>query len=149
MRKSLSILCIVLIGLTLLCPGCNGGNGGAPPGTVPKINWVELYLWDDPYVPRLEFTIGDQADFLVSATDPDLDIKTLYITQYYPSDETMPYHGPESLSLPSQSDTDALYWPLAPTEVTGPAGGWRIEFQICDARGNYSNIFTIYVLINE
>jgi len=149
MRKPLSILSILLIGITLLCPGCNGGNGGTPPGTAPRINWVELYLWGGPYVPTFTFTIGEQVEFLVSATDPDLDIKTLYITQYYPADATSPYYGPDPLSLPSQSDADALYWPLAPTEVTGPAGDWRIEFQISDARGNESNTFTIYVVVNE
>jgi hypothetical protein len=149
MRKPLSILCLLTMAITVLCPGCDGGgDGGIPPGTAPRINWVELYLWGGPYVPTFEFTIGDQVEFLVSATDPDLDIKTLYITQYYPSDETAPYYGPDPLSLPSQSDPDALYWPLAPTEVTGPVGDWRIEFQIYDNRGNASNVYTIYILIN-
>jgi hypothetical protein len=87
--------------------------------------------------------------FCVWVTDRDLDIKTLYMTQYYPFDATTPYYGPDSLPLPSQSIPEEVYCSLAPVEVEGPAGSWRIEFQVSDARGNDSNIFTVNVLVSE
>ena len=149
MRKPISILWVFIIAITLLCSGCNGGNGGAPPGTAPKISDVGLYDWNYPYDWTLTFTVGDQSGFCVWVRDPDLDIKTLWITQYWPAEATMPYYGPEPISLPSQSDPEEVLCSLTPMDVTGPAGSGRIDFQLSDARGNDSNIFTIYVVISE
>ena len=106
-------------------------------------------LYDVNWIATASFTIGDYVNFEVYATDPDLDMVKLYITQYHPQDSTTPYLGPDLMSLPSQSAVDMIYYPIDPIEVTGPAGSWRIEFQIEDSKGNESNVFRIYASVHE
>lgn len=144
MRK-LTIILTMLGLLFVIISGCNGGDGAAPLGTAPKINDAALYdiYWDETY----SFAIGDWVNWAIWATDPDLDMTSLYVTQYHPSDSTTPYYGPDYIGLPSQSDADMIYYAVNPTQVIGPIGSWRIEFQVEDAKGNDSNIFKIYVSV--
>ncbi len=151
--KNLHYLCLVgVIALGLMTivgssDGGGGGGGGEDLGTAPKINNVVLY--DANWIATASFTIGDYGNFAVYVTDPDLDMINCYITQYYPHDSTTPYHGPDLMSLPSQSDVDMIYYSIDPSGVTGPAGSWRIEFQIEDSKGNESNVFRTYASIHE
>ncbi len=154
--KKLRYLClggIAVLGLmTIVATGGGGGGGdGAPPPpseTAPTLTNVELFNANDPGTVTFSFDIGDTANFNVSATDPDLDMTTLYFTEYFPSDSTTPYTGPTPIAMPSQSATDMVYTLIQPTEVTGPAGNWRLDFQIEDSNGNESNVFQVYIAIS-
>ncbi|MCK4820537.1 hypothetical protein KA005_32530, partial [bacterium] len=130
--------------------GGGGGGGGAPPSppeTAPTISDVNFY---DAYENETySFTIGEDANFRVYATDPDLDMISCEISQYHPHDSATPYYGPDTMSLPSQSHTDMVYYSIDPIEVTGPAGSWRIEFQIIDTKGNESNIWRVYSTVSS
>lgn len=144
MKKLLVLLSI------LLSLGCGGSSSStpAPAQTAPKITNVVFYNADDLYTPTYTFEIGDYVYFDVYATDPDLDMKTLYVTEYYPFDSTTIYTGPVPFSLASQSTSDTIYMNLIAIEVIGPAGSYREEFQIEDAKSNESNIFTVYILVH-
>lgn len=155
LRKThyLCLVGVIVLGLISIV-GSNGGGGGDSSSTgevshdtAPIINSVELY--DANWNLNYSFTIGDYANFAVYATDSDKDMECCYITQYYPLDSNTPYYGPDIMYLPSQSDVDMVYWNINPIEVTGPAGDWRIEFQIEDANGNESNIFKVYTSVLE
>jgi hypothetical protein len=151
--KNLRYLCLIGVAalglITIVATGGGGGGGGAPsspPGTAPTITNVVIY--DVYWIPSLSFDIGDYANFEVYATDPDLDMTTLFITQYHPADSNIPYYGPDTMSLPSVSTADTYFYTIDPIEVTGPAGSWRIEFQIEDSKGNDSNVFKVYVSVH-
>ncbi|MBW1690828.1 MAG: hypothetical protein JRF35_01890 [Deltaproteobacteria bacterium] len=153
--RYISLVALFLLSL-LGIVGSNGGGGDgggetgsttSNNGTAPTINNVELY--DVDWNLKYSFTIGDDANFAVYATDSDKDMDCCYITQYYPLDSSIPYYGPDIMYLPSQSEVDMVYWNVNPIEVTGPAGNWRIEFQIEDANGNESDIFKVYTSILE
>jgi hypothetical protein len=132
--------------IAIIGSGGGGGGGGGTNGTAPKITDANIY--DSNWIETYSFTIGEDANFAIYASDPDLDIESCEISEYYPADSTTPYNGPVSMALPSQSQTDVFYYNIDPLEVTGPAGSWRIEFQIIDAKGNQSNIFKVYVSVN-
>ena len=133
--------------LFLFVGGCGGGgDGGSPPQTTPKI--IDVAIYDEYWNVEYSFTIGEFANFSVDASDPDLDMKSLLVTQYYPSDSQNIYYGPSLLSLPSQSSVEMTYWNIDPIEIIGPAGSWRIEFEIEDSLGHESNIFKVFVSVN-
>jgi hypothetical protein len=152
--KNLNYLClagVVALGLiTIVASGGGGGDGAAPssPGTPPTISDVKFY--DSPEGSETYlFTIDEDAYIELTATDPDSDMTALLITQYHPADADTPYYGPDSIALPAQSDTTMTYSNIAPIDVTGPAGTWRIEFQIVDSKGNESNVLAIVVSVDE
>jgi len=151
--KNLRYFCligVIALGLMTII-GTGGGGGGAPPpdlGTAPKINNVELLKWDgNDWVVTTTYNIGDTANFYVYASDPDLDLSTLTVSQYYPHDSSTPYYGPDSVSLGSQPTADLIVYLITPITVEGPAGNWRIEFQLADAKGNESNVFIGYSVV--
>ena len=133
--------------LFLFVGGCGrGGDGGSPPQTAPKI--IDVAIYDEYWIEEYSFNIGEFANFSVYASDPDLDMKSLLVTQYYPSDSQNIYYGPSLLSLPSQSSVEMTYWNIDPIEIIGPAGGWRIEFEIEDSLGHESKVFKVFVSVN-
>ena len=146
------LTCVISFGfISIVATGAGGGGGGgappSPPETAPTISDVNFY---DAYENETySFTIGEDANFRVYATDPDLDMISCEISQYHPHDSATPYYGPDTMSLPSQSHTDMVYYSIDPIEVTGPAGSWRIEFQIIDAKGNESNIWKVYSTVSS
>jgi hypothetical protein len=125
--------------------GCGGSDGGGGGGTAPIITGVTLT--DENFNPKLLFNIGDLGNFLCYASDPDLDIDTLFVTQFYPSNSLTPTIGPNVISLPSQSSVDMVYFLIQPEVITGPAGDWRIEFLIEDDKGHDSNTFVVYYVV--
>jgi len=139
---------LLLIFLILFC-ACSGGddNNGEPSQTAPKINNVKIY--NSHGTEDYSFNIGEYAIFGVSATDPDMDMTNLLIWQYYPADSTTPYYGPSTVALPSQSEANAIYSTIDPIEIIGPAGYWKIEFQLEDSKGNESNVFRVYASVTE
>ena len=152
--KNLHYLCLgAVLGLMTIggCGGGGGGEGGAPPApsqTAPRINNVELFNVDDPDTPTVTFNMGDTFNFRVSATDPDLDMTTLYFYQYYPITADTPYSGPITVLLPSQPETSVVCTANEPLTITN-TGQWRFEFQIEDSEGNQSNVFTVYVISGQ
>lgn len=144
--KKLLILLSVLFFIS-----CGGGSSSTPApalGTTPIITNVLFYNATDLTTPATSFTIGDYVYFDVYATDPDLDMTTLYVTEYYPYDSTTIYTGPVPFSLSSQPASNTIYTNLTAIEVTGPAGSYREEFQIQDAKANDSNIFIVYLSVS-
>ena len=144
MKKILIVLIVLFI-----VSGCgDGGDGGTAPGisgTAPVID--DVVLTDEYFNIKFLFNIGDLANFLVYANDPDMDMETLFVTEFYPNDSTTPYTGPTPLFLPSQSEIDMVYFMIESVAVLGPAGNWRIEFQIEDYAGHASNIFRVFFIV--
>lgn len=133
--------------LFLFINGCGGGgDGGSPPQSAPKITGVTIY--DEYWLPEYSFTIGEFANFRVYASDPDLDMETLLVTEYYPSDSQDIHSGPSILLLPSQSSAEMTYCNIDPLEVTEPIGSYRLEFQTEDSLGHESNVFKVFVSVN-
>ena len=152
--KNLRYFCligVIALGLmTIIGTGGGGGGGGsAPPpdlGTAPEI-W-DAKLYDRNWVETYSFDIGEYANFEVCATDPDKDMVSCYVTQYHPQDSNTPYYGPDLMSLPSTSYVDVCWHNIDPVEIEGPSGTWRIEFQIEDSKGNESNTWKLYTVVN-
>ena len=133
----------------LLFVACGGGGDGSMPQTAPVITNILLYNTENLYEPATSFQIGEYVYFLIYATDPDLDMTTLYVTEYYPSDSDTIYQGPVPIVLPDQSASSVIYANIGPSRIVPPAGFYRAEFQIEDIQGNESNIFIIYIRILE
>ncbi len=143
MKKFCIIVSLIMI---IGCGG--GGDDGGSVGTAPTIN--NVVLTDENFIPKSQFDIGDTANILVQATDPDKNMKKLLIEQYFPNDSTgNPYYGPDVIALPSQSDITMTYHLIGRITVDGPAGNWRIEFQIEDSTGLESNLFKVFAVVNR
>jgi len=145
------LTCVISFGfISIIATGGGGGGGGsAPPpdlGTAPEIWTVEIY--DSNWVETYSFDIGEYFNYKVYATDPDKDMLSLYATQYHPHDSNTPYYGPDLIPLPSQPGVDVVIYNIAPIEVTGPSGTWRVEFQIEDSKGNESNVWKVYSTVS-
>jgi len=146
---SFCLLGLLALGfMTTVATGGGGGGDGGNVGNAPKINNVLLFDVNDANTSTLNFDIGDQINFHVYATDPDLDIITIHITQYHPPNSDIPCYGPDSIATPSQPSSDYVLYPITPLEITGPAGNWRTEFQLEDANGNDSNVFIVYSVVH-
>ena len=144
MKKFCIIVSLIMI---IGCGGGSSGDGGSV-GTAPTIN--NVVLTDENFIPKSQFDIGDTANILVQASDPDKNMKKLLIEQYFPNDSTgNPYYGPDVIALPSQSDITMTYHLIGRITVDGPAGNWRIEFQIEDSTGLESNLFKVFAVVNR
>ena len=144
MKKFCIIVSLIMI---IGCGGGGSGDGGSV-GTAPTIN--NVVLTDENFIPKSQFDIGDTANILVQASDPDKNMKKLLIEQYFPNDSTgNPYYGPDVIALPSQSDITMTYHLIGRITVDGPAGNWRIEFQIEDSTGLESNLFKVFAVVNR
>ena len=93
------------------------------------------------------FNIDDKFDIIVYATDPDLDMETLYITECYYSDLAKEWEcsGPFPFALPEQVGVNRGYHFGYPFIMVGPAGSHTFEFQITDHEGHFSNIYEITI----
>ena len=121
----------------------------SPLGTPPTITDVELYKADNLYSLTTSFKIGDEVISAIIITEPDLDCSKMTISFFYPPDSKTPYYDPSILSLPSQSDTNSIFYNPDPIVIVGPAGKWLYEFQVEDSKGNKSNVFKVNVTVLE
>jgi len=144
------------IGLSIIfifaisCSGGGGGGGDDNSGTAPVIDSVTLFrIIDDVPIERLVFDIGDEINLNIFATDPDMDIDTLFVSQYLFPNTDIPYSPVLEFLLPSQIEPSIRYFLLSNTVIEGPAGDWRICFYVVDEAGNESNDFCLNVLIME
>ena len=143
----------VLSVFTLLvsCWGSGGGGNSAKSEDTqhsPQITDVRLYNandtahpWDHP---ASKYNVDDYINAQVDASDDDLDMKTAWVTEYYPADATTPDGDPYQVNLQSQNGTDMTYYLLDSLQITEPFGNYRLETYIVDAQGHKSNTFTIY-----
>ena len=127
-------LSIVGLCVILMANGCSGGKGHPGIGFIPKIiNAIMVNVKDS----TSSFT------FSIQAEDQDLNMKTLWVTEYSPADSETPYNGPNSFPLPKQSNQEMTYTQIGPITLSGPAGGYRMDLQIEDASGNKTDVFNI------
>ena len=129
-------LSIVGLCVVLMASGCSGGKGHPGIGFIPKIkNAIMVNVKDS----TSSFT------FSIQAEDQDLNMKTLWVTEYHPAGSKTPYNGPNSFPLPKQSSEVMTYYQIGPITLTlsEPVGGYRIDLQIEDASGNKSDVFSL------
>ncbi len=143
--KSLSIFTPLFLSIAVIFIACGGGGGGGGGGTAPVID--DAVLTDEYYNPTSVFNIGDIANVVIVATDPDLDMENLLVTQYHPDNSSTPYYGPDVAMLPSQSAPTMIYTFIGGVTIVGPAGTWRIEFQIEDYAGHTSSVFRVFSVV--
>ena len=131
--------------------GCGGGGGGGSKkdrGTAPMVEETVLYRMDaGVMVETLVFDVGDFANLDVIATDPDLDMTVMYLTDYLAPDLDVPYGATAESVLPTQMAPTMRYFLLEDVEVLGPAGQWRLCLFIVDGRGNESSDFCLNYVI--
>jgi len=146
--KVMTKFCIIVSLIMIIGCGGGGGDGDGQTGTAPTID--DVVLTDENFNPKSQFDIGDTANFIVKATDPNKNMEKLLIEQYFPNDSTgNPYYGPDVIALPSQSDITMTYYLIGRITVDGPDGNWRIEFQIEDSTGLESNVFKVFPVVNS
>ena len=134
MKKLFAIFIILLV-----ISGCGGGDD-PDDRTAPII--TNVVLTDIDGYTESTFRIGDTVNVAVYATDPDLDMETLFVTEYHSAWPSYhPYYGPDTILL-SQPTTNTVYY--FSVVVIGPVGNWRIEFQIDDYKGHSSNVFEVF-----
>lgn len=141
---------LIALSLPFTYGGCNGGGGGDDSGTPPSISSVILYkIVDGTPTETLIFDIGDEYNVNIYASDPDLNMSTLYVSEYLLPDLDTPYYPTGETILPSQVAADMIYFLIENGVVAGPAGDWRVCFLIIDGAGNESNEFCLNIVINE
>jgi len=74
------VLCVFVFGMIAIV-GSGGGGGGSGGGTAPIID--NAVLTDGNFNPKSEFNIGDTANVLVTATDPEKNMEVGIVEQYY------------------------------------------------------------------
>ena len=131
-------LSIVGLCVVLMASGCSGGKGHPGIGYIPKLKYAIMVNVKDS---TSSFTTGDQATFSVQAIDQDLNMKTLWVTEYSLADPETPYNGPDSFPLPKQSSQDMTYTQIGPRTLSGPAGRYSMDLQI--ASGNKTDVYSI------
>ena len=89
--------------------------------------------------------IGDKVNVKITASDPDIDMQTLYYSMYLLPNETTPYYGPFSANI-LQTYTTSTYHLVEPLTVEGPIGRWRIKSYIVDSVGNESDEVSIDII---
>ena len=155
MKKRSFVSFIILIALLLpfTYGGCSGGGGGddGDRGTAPEISPVILLkIVDGVPTQTLSFDVGDIVNISVIATDPDLDMNTLFTTPYLAPDFDSPAEPDIELELPSQTDPTMEYFFNNFIEISEDlVGNWRLCFWIVDNAGNESNEFCVNLIINE
>ena len=138
MKKLFAIFIILLV-----ISGCGGGDDPYD-RTAPIITDVIIVdIIDGIAVEKTEFNIDDKFDILIYATDPDLDIESLFITEYCPEVVGI-CNGPAYIPLPKQVGVKRGYHFTNQGTITGPTGDYRLEFQIEDYEGHLSNIFEVF-----
>jgi len=137
--KRLSLLVILLIAPLYSCSPLQEDDH------IPEIISVRLY--DSAGTITDTFKVNDTILASIAIFDPDLDIKSLFITSYHPSDSDTPYDGPLIYHLTEQTDEQVVY--QMGFIAIGPAGEWRIEFQVEDSEGNESEIFPMTITKDE
>jgi hypothetical protein len=133
-------LLIVGVCVILIANGCRGGKAQPGGGFIPRITDVQTLNIADT---SGRFTSDDQLSFTITADDEDLDMKTLFVTEYLNSET--PYYGPIEIPLPNQISNVMTYSNIGPITISGPSGDYRLDFQIEDARGNISNSLSITI----
>jgi hypothetical protein len=141
MKNGVSVTKVVAIVLLMVFTlvGCNdpfGSEDDKDKGTAPQIHQVILGYYNSingQFSPTYRFAIGERADALISASDPDLDMATLTTkTTHVDSRNADTY----TIRIEGQPQVDMTY--LAYMEIIGPVGEWKVEFQITDREGNNS-----------
>ncbi len=109
--------------------------------------------WDEaPYIRDIQIysTSGDRiypGDYLtfdVSVNDREMDITSLYYTEYYPDYSSDPYSGPHVVTLSTQPYPSTIYTIEDAMRVEGPPGSRRLEFRVADYQGHESDYFIVY-----
>ena len=148
----MKILKIIIAGLSLILIiyGCNSGHntiGGV--GWIPIFTDIHMYNVNDPTNPVevSTFGIGDHASFDIDAEDDDVNMKTLWVTEYYGASIVTttgtPYNGPNAVALPKQTSQIMAYSNIDPITISPPKGNYIMDFQIEDATGNESEVLSI------
>jgi len=88
-------------------------------------------------VPINSASIGDTVYCYITAEDEDKDMTILNIKQYL--NNTLMSNN--DYALPATTVVKEIFYTIA--TIQGPTGNWRIDFQITDAEGNDSNIYSI------
>ncbi len=144
MKKLFAIFIILLVMF-----GC-GGIDAPDSEKAPIITNVVFFTCNDPtFNPdhKYVFNINDEFDILIYATDHNLDMETLFITEYCVNSLTT-VCDTNSYELPDQVGVDRGYHFANCFTVDGPVGSYKFEFQIDDVAGHSSNIFKLYYTIN-
>lgn len=150
-RKFYASLLPIFFVIPILLTGCPGSSDDPPKdnGKPPTIDTVTLYrMVNDNWIEAQEILIGEGARFAIDLTDPDKDIITLMIESYYPSDSNVPYYDPIEIAMPSQPNVSNTFT-VNVESWSSPAGGWRDEIYLIDAKGNESNTWTHYYSVSE
>ena len=148
-KFDIRILCAVVSILFLFACGGGGGGGGEDTYTTkPTITSVKLFqFWTDEggVIEQSEFNIGDSFRVEIIANDPDLDMRTLYASEFLLPNIDTPYRTYDAI-LPPQDKTQMEYWTEWGT-IEGPSGNYKACFWIVDRAGNESNEFCINVVV--
>jgi len=138
---------------SLLALSCSGGGGGSDDyGTPPRINNIYFAPEDNWDGAVTVLSQSERYVLLMWATDPDLDMVDLCMTDYV-LPQNMPYDT-YCMAMPMQVSEEVFYFFVDQNTGQGldfsflPAGEYRVEFQITDLQGNNSNLFnlTVYVV---
>ena len=122
----------------LIVSGC-GGADDPDDRTAPII--TNVVITDEHFEPKTEFNILDEFNIIIYAADPDLDMESLFITEYCPKGLRT---GPEYIPLPDQVGVKRGYHFVNNGTIVGPTGNYKLEFQIDDVKGHSSNIFEVF-----
>jgi len=150
MKNGVSVTKVVTIVLLIgfLLVGCTdpfGNKDDKNKGTAPQIHQVILGHYDpinETFSTTFTFAIGETADALISASDPDLDMAILTTKTIHLLSKNLDTY---TSALESQSQVDTVY--LGGLGIIGPAGEWKVEFEITDSEGNKSNLYSRNVTV--
>lgn len=143
--KRISVFLIgILVGMFIffiLLVGCGGGGGGGnnDNGTAPVVEDAVIFkITDLGWMPASGFSVGDEVNFEILATDPDLDMVAMIIESYLVTGSELDLQSIAEVQIPPQTEATETYYLDSNIIVEGPAGDYQECVYIVDARGNES-----------
>ncbi len=152
-------LYITLLFVILISYGCGsrGGNGTGSVGWIPIINEVDMYNVNDPTKPYVAstFGVGAHASFHIDAEFSDADSFTIdnnktmtYVrvtdVSLTTTETTTLVSGPTLVPLPGENGLQVVtFTNIDPITISPPKGNHRMDFQIEDSKGNFSDVISI------
>lgn len=144
-----TVNCVLLAIAVCFLIACGGGGGDGVPIQVhlPEITHIDL-LQEIPKDDGHLLYIGEKVNINVYASDQDLNMTTMYISEYLLPNLEVPFYFSEHI-LPVQEGPSVVYFFLEDRVIEGPVGDWFVCFIIVDALGNESADYCINVRVRE
>jgi hypothetical protein len=148
LRITICTICVLFLS------GCFSASRNAPkikkPDDEPPFitNVQSCRIIANQFIASSSLTIGEKSTLRITAIDPNLDIKNLFIRGYFPRESETPAieYGP--ITVEPQKKKRTSFYLKDPLVFEGEPGDWLFEVQIEDDSNNLSNKYRFHIILH-